>query len=199
MRITLKMFRCPPQNCTIEEYLSHPFPKPSRNVFTILCNIKSLLWGWKKKSWKQQQSTTSLLLFCRSSAALFDATAETFFGQLSRHSLIIQGTNRRRKVSPASSSSSSFIQSCFSQTSPNTKHPLGTNSTAHTKHISKGRYPKSKMRGEEMNTCSQSKFLGKEDMHESDETNYMPLGRTQIQPRILESIEKGAKAILNAQ
>ena len=37
------MFRCPPKNYTMEQYFSQPFPKPGRNVFTILCSITALL------------------------------------------------------------------------------------------------------------------------------------------------------------
>ena len=36
-RITLKMFCSPTQNCTISHNFSHSFPKPGRNVFTLLC------------------------------------------------------------------------------------------------------------------------------------------------------------------
>ena len=36
MKITLKMFRCPPQNCKMAQYFGQPFPKPGRNVFTVL-------------------------------------------------------------------------------------------------------------------------------------------------------------------
>ena len=31
---SLKMFRCPPQKCTMAQYFSQPFPKHSRDVFT---------------------------------------------------------------------------------------------------------------------------------------------------------------------
>ena len=30
------MFHCQPQNCTMAQYFSQPFPKPGRNVFTLL-------------------------------------------------------------------------------------------------------------------------------------------------------------------
>ena len=33
------MFCCPPQNCTVAQYFSQPFPKPGRNVFTLLCTM----------------------------------------------------------------------------------------------------------------------------------------------------------------
>ena len=33
LRITLKMFRCPPLTCTMAQYFSQPFPKPVWNVF----------------------------------------------------------------------------------------------------------------------------------------------------------------------
>ena len=36
-RNTLTMFRCHPQKCTMAQYFSQPFPKPGRNVFTLLC------------------------------------------------------------------------------------------------------------------------------------------------------------------
>ena len=37
MRITLKMFCCPPQHCAMAQNFRQPFPKPGRNVFTQLC------------------------------------------------------------------------------------------------------------------------------------------------------------------
>ena len=30
------MFHCQPRNCTMAQYFSQPFPKPGRNVFTLL-------------------------------------------------------------------------------------------------------------------------------------------------------------------
>ena len=36
-RITLNMFHSPPQNCTMAQYFSQPFPKPGRHFVTQLC------------------------------------------------------------------------------------------------------------------------------------------------------------------
>ena len=44
-RFALKMFRCSFQNCTMKQYFSQPFPKPGRNVFTLLCKI-----DWRKSA-----------------------------------------------------------------------------------------------------------------------------------------------------
>ena len=39
LRITLKMFLYPPQNSTMAQYFSPPFPKPGRNVFTLVTTL----------------------------------------------------------------------------------------------------------------------------------------------------------------
>ena len=43
LKTILKMFHCLPQNRTMAQYFSQSFPKPGRNVFTLLCTHSCFL------------------------------------------------------------------------------------------------------------------------------------------------------------
>ena len=56
------MFLCPPQNITMAQYFSQPFPKPGRNVFTILCRMRMIGYEvWQQRDMGKLRSTSTVL------------------------------------------------------------------------------------------------------------------------------------------
>ena len=64
LRITLKMFRGPPQRCTMAPQLSQPFTEPGRNVYIQLCfssqgNSRIAISPWTTVNPCQNSATAS--------------------------------------------------------------------------------------------------------------------------------------------
>ena len=70
-RITLKMFRCPPQKCTIEQYFSQPFPKPDGIFLHYSVFGEKMPPRWLSRDGVSRKSHIhSLLVFCYSSSSI---------------------------------------------------------------------------------------------------------------------------------